>query len=507
MKRISFKTKYGFDVGGSKSKSTYFTQLTNDADAFNVGVRLADDECYALFKSSEWVRAVVEKIIQSCTKFKLLVVPKDKTKTVSKSRIAKVQRFFDDPNANKEGFFEIRKKVLLDLLVINRGAIEKVWNKSGTKLLDIYSYDASKIKVRAKNGVLLNKGTYVVRGSDGKETTYNKNEMIFMVFCPSSSSWYGHKLMETLGDSVATDLLRSVYNSANFTNRGESSGILNLQGLNKTDMKRFRIDWESKHKGAANAHRLAVLNAQKVDYIKMALTNKDMEFSEYGREIMQKIFSVFGMMPYMMGVSFGAGAGIDPEKQIEVFRDGIIASLLAMEQYYYTNEIIKDGFGFDDLEVCFPEASLADKKKEAGVDDIDLKNGVIVINERRAKMQLPPVPWGDTPISLNPGGPQVDPNTGRLVPPNAQGEANGSKPEPKPAKKPEQPKKSLVSEYLENLVDNFSTLSNEVHIDKLFNGEENSFVKHVSALIKGLEDRSEKDKLIQSAIKLIPTIK
>lgn len=500
MKRIPIRDKFPIHLARSKSKSEYFTQLSIDSDAVAVGVKLQDDECYALYRASDWVRACIEKIIQTCTTYELKVVPKDKSKKGGKSRIAKVQKFFDKPNKNKEGFFELRKKVLLDLLVINRAAIEKVWNNAHTRLLEVYSYEASNIRVKSKDGVLLENNTYVIKMKDGTQKTFDIDEMIYMVLCPTSNSWYGVKLLETLCDSIATDLLRNTYNSANFVNRGESSGILNINGLGRQDLRRFRADWEAKHKGASNAHRLAVVAAEKVEYTKMALTNKDLEFSEYGREILQKIFAVFGVMPYMMGLSFGQGAGIDPEKQIEVFHDGIIKSLLKLEAYYYTNEIIRDGFGYDDLTVEFPEASLRDKKKEADVDGVDIKNGVMTINERRAKLQMPPVPWGDTPISLDPGGPQVDPNTGKLRPPSQQS-GNATNP-PKPQAKPA-PKKSYYDLYFENLVKHFDKLSKEEHINALFNDKQIPYVKNLIEMLRYVKGDGQdalilKDKLISS---------
>ena len=52
MKRLVMQNGVNLDFGKSTTKSTYFTQLTNDVDAMNVGMKLTDDECYSLFKAS-----------------------------------------------------------------------------------------------------------------------------------------------------------------------------------------------------------------------------------------------------------------------------------------------------------------------------------------------------------------------------------------------------------------------------------------------------------------------
>jgi hypothetical protein len=174
----------------------------------------------------------------------------------------------------------------------------------------------------------------------------------------------------------------------------------------------------------------------------MAITNRDMEFSEYGKELRTKIFAAYGMQPFVMGIVDETTGKLNSGQQVENYKDGALRPILEKEAYYYTQEIIKMGFGYSDLMVEFSALDLADLATQSELDRGDVEAGIQVINEVRERRGWAPVPWGDTPVSLAPGGGQVDPNTGRIIPPSEQ-QPTGAKPQPK---KP-QPKKDLLSQY------------------------------------------------------------
>jgi HK97 family phage portal protein len=420
MKRVNIKN----DIKRkdfTKSASGYVQEISSGNYLEPVLVKLSDEDCWKFFQHNDWINAVINRIVADCVKVIPDVVPKDRSKAISSSlekRIKEVKRFIENPNDNKESFREIREKVIRDLLVFGRGCIEKVHNKIG-KLIEIYSLYAPEIRINAdEHGNLPTKKAYALIPAKNLYNTKTKiyfdiNELIFVLHQPISKSVYGLKPLDALANTVASDIMRSEYNINFFLNNGESSGILSLEGMNRKDLKKFREYWNSNFKGFKNAHRVAAVNT-KVGWTRMALMNKDMEFSEYGVELRTKIFSTYNMQPVVMGVIDNTTGKLNTSEQVELYKDGAIRPILEKEAFYYTNEIIQKGLGISDLEMVFGGVNLGDVYKQNEMDIVSVQQGITTINEVRAHRGLGPVSWGDTPLSVLPGGVQVDPNTGKI---------------------------------------------------------------------------------------------
>jgi HK97 family phage portal protein len=403
-------------------------------------VKVRDTDAWSLYKGSEWIFSTVNRIVSDTVKAVPHIVPKDKTKKISgrlAKRIQVIKDFLDNPNDNKESFNDIRQKVIRDKLVYGRATIEKILNPINRGLLEIYAQDPKYIKIAAdEHGNMPSSAAYVLQPPSKKEETYDIDQMIFMVHIPVSNSLYGVKTIDAIANTVAADILRAVYNSRFFVNNGEAGGIISLEGMNKTDLKKFRDMWNKEFKGAKNAHKTAAVNVP-IEYVRMAITNRDLQFSEYGSELRGKIFAAYGMQPFIMGIVDGTSGKLNSKQQVELYKDGALRPLLEQEAYYYTHEIIQMGFKFNDIEITFPTIDLSDIETQTNLDRQDAEAGILVINEIRARRGLGEVPWGNTPVSLAPGGGQVDPNTGRIIPPSAQGN--------------KKPKKSLLDKYINSV--------------------------------------------------------
>jgi HK97 family phage portal protein len=452
VKRVSFSEAFG---GVVKSSRGYIEGASLGGTVSPVYLKVSDDDAYDLFRNCEWLFATIGRIVNDCVKVPVEVKPKDRSAKVSgrmKNRIRIVEKFLESPNENEESFESIREKVIRDLLVWGRGAIEKVLD-NGT-LVECYALISKNISINSdEHGNLPPLNCYTQKvipnvKKESKPVSFNRDEMIYVVETPISSSLYGLKKIDVLASVAATELLREAYNSTNFTNGAEASGILGVPGLSRTELKKFRQYWEARFKGAENGHRLAIVTTKDINFVRMALTNKDMEFSEYGKEIRDKIFAIYGMQPFVMGVSDGNASKLGSGEQIRAYKDGALRPILRKEARAYTKGIVEKGFGFDDIKISFGGIDLEDLKAEAEVAQIELTAGAVTINEYRNRKGMAPVPWGDTPLQMSPGGGQVDPDTGRVIPPSQQPNGPSGKPAAKPAAKPEnKPAKKLFQFY------------------------------------------------------------
>ena len=410
-------------------------------------VKISDEDALKLYRGNEWVFAVINRIVGDCIKVPAHVMAKDPGKRVGKAqskRMEIVREFLEDPNNNKESFREIREKVVRDLLVYGRGAIEKVVTPNSRSLVEVYALMGRNVRIRPdQHGNLPDSAAYELRDPKGKDSVqFAKDELMFFVLYPTSESVYGLKPLDALANAVAADILRAAYNHNFFVNGAESNGIIALDGMSKTELKKFRQWWNSAHRGVSNSHKIAAVNFP-VNFVRMAITNRDMQFTEYGTELRSKIFAVFNMQPMVMGV-IDAGTGkLNSQEQMQAYKDGALKPILDKEAYVYTKEIVQEGFGFADIKIGFNEVDLADAVTQAEIDRSDASNAILTINEIRSRRSMPPVKWGDTPLVVLPGGGQVDPETGRLTTQQSNNEETGSPKEKPTSKKKKPPKKEV----------------------------------------------------------------
>jgi HK97 family phage portal protein len=426
-------------------------------------IRLTDVQAMQFWKYNPWVNSTVDRIVADITKIQPVIRPRDNQVPTNrqKRRIKRVRTLLDNPNDNDESFGDIREKVLRDLLIIGRGSMEKVFDDDGNgDLSELYALVTRNIKIRSdEKGNIPLIDAYkqerrmtstgfqdgVARGKDGP-IYFDRDEVIYMVYKPVSWTLYGHKPLDTLANTVASDILRAQYNSVFFTNNGEASGILSAEGMSKTELKKLKQYFQARHKGASNAHRMLAMNVP-VKFVQMAVTNRDMQFQEYGTELRQKIFAVYGMQPLIMGVLDSSTGRLNSEQQTQAYKDGALKPILRKESYYYTQHICWEGFGFTDLEIVFPDIDLQDAKTQSELDSKDTQAAILTINEVRGRRNLPPVPWGDRPVITLPGGGQIDEQGNLIAPSNQDGSQGGKKPEKKPEKKPAKEEKGLVSYF------------------------------------------------------------
>ena len=443
-------------VDKSKSSAGFANDIMYGETIQPSFLKISDSDAFRLYHGNEWINAVVNRIIDDCTKLKPVVALADKNQEV-KPRHKKVfehwNNFMMKPNPNKESFNQLREKFIKDMLVVGRGVMEKV---SLTNVVnELYALKAGTVKiVTDKHGTIPDKKAFLQKSKPGDEVWFDKDELVWCVFRPKSGTAYGEKPLDTLANAVATDILRASYNSNFFTNSAEAGGILSLEGLNKTDLKKFRQYWQLNHKGVSKAHRTMAVNVP-VKWIQNTITNRDLQFSEYGKELMAKIFAVYSMQPFVMGVVDGTTGKLNSREQYEIYKDSAIKPILAKEAWAYTQEILHDGWGLNEFVMEFEGVDLADITTQSLIDRLDINSCIVTINEVRSRRGMQPVPWGNTPVNVLPGGNQIDPDTGRIVPPSSQDGAGESKPKPKEDKKPKEEKKPAKEKFIEDAVGTF----------------------------------------------------
>jgi HK97 family phage portal protein len=353
-----------------------------------------------MYLRDEWIRACVDKITKAVTSVKLYAGSSDESKKEDpqvNAHIKEVQALIDDPNTGSKSFSDIRREYLRDVLIYDAGAIEIVYDERDV-VAEVYSLPGQNIRfITDEHGNFLNEeeAYWLIPEKEGKQPPqkFSRKELVYLIANPKSGSLYGLSPLESLYYSVLSDLNASKYNSSFFSNNAEASGVLGVEGMNWTEMLRFRNYW--KKEIAGKPHKIAMVNG-KTTWTPMNISNRDMQFLEYQHWLLSKIMAVYGMQPAVMGIIDPSSGKLNTQEQLVAFRDETLKPILSMECYQLTKVLVQQGFGFDDVKIEFENVDVKDETANTSIATSLVGAGIITVNEaRRMYFGLDDVENGD----------------------------------------------------------------------------------------------------------------
>lgn len=144
---------------------------------------------------------------------------------------------------------------------------------------------------------------YIYRGPAGEEVPLDKNDVIFLRRPHPLDPYRGLGAVQSiLGDLDAT-YLSTEYNRNFFMNSATPGGIIQAeQNISDADFNQFQARWAETHKGVANAHRVAILEAG-MTWVDRKYTMDDMQFVELREASRETIREAFGFPKAMTGAT------------------------------------------------------------------------------------------------------------------------------------------------------------------------------------------------------------
>lgn len=327
-------------------------------------------------------------------------------------------------NANAwhgDNFASFTRKFITDSLELDQCTAEIVRNNGG-EVCELLATDASmfriadthndeefrsnNLKKAEKNGYL----PYYVQVYQSRIVNeYYPWELMFGVRNPSSSIYsngYGRSELEDLIENVTSMLNADQYNSNFFKVGSNPKGILKVTGnVNQSRLEEFKMHWQAQVAGVRNAHKLPIIEADKMDFISTQTSNKDMEYSKYQEFLIKVGCAHYLMDPSEIGFpmagasdgSKGLGGDGGTKEKLEYSKDkGLNPLLVSYEDWY--NKYVIDPFDseyelkFEGLDVESPEKELE--------NDVKAVQNWSTVNEIRRKRGMKDIPGGD--IILNP---------------------------------------------------------------------------------------------------------
>lgn len=213
-------------------------------------------------------------------------------------------RLFDAPNPLMSRF-QLWEATLIYLAMRGRC----IWvfgnglgNELGTRKLpsEIWVFDPARFKpVKDSSGRLSG-----WRYESGKSNVvFGVNEVIYFRKFNPFDPIMGFSPLDPIMKTINLDYKALLYNAAFFDNSAEPGGFLSTdQKLTDAQYSRLVKEFESRHKGASNARRVALLEGG-LKYQQGALSQKDMEFLEQRRYNREEILGIWRVPKSMFSIT------------------------------------------------------------------------------------------------------------------------------------------------------------------------------------------------------------
>lgn len=316
-----------------------------------------------------------------------------------------------------DSFDTFALKLVQDSLTFDQGTFEVGRDRQGN-IIEFLAVDAGTMRIADsyddddyKKSETLIKGyaPSYVQVIDGQVVNeYHPWQLCFGLRNPSTdiqTNGYGRSELEDMIQTV-TALLNADHYNANFFKVGSApKGILKYSGdINMNTIDQFKNQWVAQTAGVMNMHKIPMINADKMDFVNLQQSNKDMEFSRFQEFLIKICCALYTIDPSEIGFPMSGSADAKPmfegsnEARLKYSKDKGLKPLLKQIERWINKYIIKQL----DPNYEFKFVGIDDETtyKEELENNIKKLQNFMTINEMRKEYNLDPIKGGD--IVCNP---------------------------------------------------------------------------------------------------------
>lgn len=358
---------------------------------------------------------------------------KEDSKTFKEHR-DQVLAFYNNPNTNKESFEELRRKYLRDVLEIDSGVLNKVFNQAGqmvemvardgatfTKNPDIYGKYTDRddlildgeILPEKRNGTIADPG--FMTSADARERAaffqygwitgarpvpFGRREIVWFERNGRTDTLYGRSAIEVLAETIQTLIYAVEHNLEYFNDNSIPKGIIGLEGSDSEEIEAFKDQWIEQQRKKDTAgnwkkqfHNVPVVGKTPV-FTRIQFSNAELELLEGQKWWAKLVWAVFGVTSVELGYTEDAKGLANQIVQSNVFKKRCLYPLLRLEEYRHNMEVISE-FEFDDIEFKFLLFDVDEEMKKAQLYQTQIQAGYKSINEVRVEEGMDEVEWGE----------------------------------------------------------------------------------------------------------------
>lgn len=339
------------------------------------------------------------------------VLPNYVLDTKTRIRISHPLLFLLNVRPNAKMSAQVRRKLLERSILLTGAAYDwLIRDPSSKQVQEIVPIPGNLVQVKESTD-----------GSLWYYVTNPKTQKVFILAAedvchykgPSEDGVNGQSVLSYAATTIQAGLAAQDYNRAFYESGGQPSGILTVEGdfsgyvtdengeiTSKTQKDAIREEWEKVHSGAANAHKIAVLDYG-MKYQALSISQKDAMFIEQQNQTVEDIARYF-MVPLHKLQSGKQSYESNEQNNIE-YVGRLLPRVTQMEEEQTWKMLSLDDLR-NGLEIRTNMMGLlrADQKSRAEYYRIMHQEGVYSINDVLALEDMPNVDGGDEhAISLN----------------------------------------------------------------------------------------------------------
>lgn len=431
----------GSPTGSTPQASAPSGQLGGWAGSKDAPKGVMNAQVLRRFSRDPWVFAAKKHLADRVSRAEVAVLPIDYDKPYDKSVERRVTRLLNCPNELRDSYASLMKRVVDDILTLDRGCISKALTLKGRIPVSLYSEDGATIKIYANwaGDPRVPRYLYEEPGSTTKVPL--RNDELICIMENETTYSFGNSRMQILMDEIRADI-EATQKAMQIVSDKPPPTAIQLPGAGDMAIKQLRADYESLIAGKREV--LFMGGDQPMVAKTMVYSLKDQQFLEWQVYLARKICAVMQVSPQSIGITFDINRATAETQQSIEDDAGLIPLLLLIEEYL-NRELMWDfaalnpddgrpDFEALNLGIFFPEISEASRilhiQRLISMADSGL-SGLPFMTPNMALEMLgeEPIDGGNTLWAPTTNGPMpwlsYDGETGDFVSVN-EGGANGS---------------------------------------------------------------------------------
>ena len=370
------------------------------------------------------------------------VIERIKGERASNKDLKKIIAFCDQVNPD-ESIEDIVKSGLYNYLAYGNWYNEKVKNKRGNELKEIYTLNPAQMKILVdKNshelGVDIRKG-YEREDSAGRKIIYSLDEIIHIKRPSPTGSLYGEAVLEKNEATLQLLINAITYNINILKNGGRPPLQLILPpDSSEDDAEAVNAFWEKNYTGPANAGK-TLITFKGAEAKPLGVTPEEMKYLDLLNYGLTQVAGQYGVPLVLIAKPEGTNRSTAAETR-RAFYLTLIYPLRKALAHKLTQEIIVKGLKISGWKLDFRSAGLEESDATRRDTILAWSKGLYSWNESRVKMGSLPEkePWADEYTLLgtkNDSLIKISDALGSSPSPDQSGDQQGNTPDNKPNSK------------------------------------------------------------------------
>jgi phage portal protein BeeE len=301
------------------------------------------------------------------------------------------------------------KKILNDMLVIDRGILIKIRDEDG-KLKGLMPVDGTTVRPLINEYGFVDPTKAFVQVINGSPQVYLRQEDVIILSAYPMADikyfGYGFSPMETLYTTVLSDIFIDKGNLDYYRKGGSiPEGFISIEPPPSREGMISQIDQEQlesiqRHLQSimmGDYTQVPIISGGKVSWIDFKGKRKDMQFRELAEYLTRKICAVYQVSPQDVGIISDVNRSTS-QTQAEMTKSKGLETIMRVISEYLTTEVLAELREENDLRLWFEDDDVEKERERWMISQQKIVSGVLTINQYRAQEGLHPVPWGNTPL-------------------------------------------------------------------------------------------------------------